>query len=198
MARQYYRKQDPAAQGENVVWIEMSGQEFYQFSRSPESQGRYFIDMDDVVIEAPREIYEEWHREKARCDYWREKRRRDGFVVLSLHSDAICEHGQGGDVIPDESVHVEDTAILLAETAALRRELERLDTASYLLIYDLYLAKERKTLRKLSQESGIPVMTLQNRKAKILVQLRKRLSGQKKLKSFPVQKSQKSAIESES
>ena len=69
MARRYFRKKGPAAQESNPEWIEMSGQEFYQFITSPAGRGCFFIDMEDVVIEAPREIYEEWRREQSWKNY---------------------------------------------------------------------------------------------------------------------------------
>ena len=63
MAKRYFRKRDPAAQESNLEWIEMSGQEFYRFITSPAGRGCFFIDMEDVVIEAPKEVYEEWRRD---------------------------------------------------------------------------------------------------------------------------------------
>lgn len=65
MGRRYYRKNDPSAQGADIRWIEMNGLEFWQFVASQKGRGRYFIDLDEYVIEATKEIYDEWHREKA-------------------------------------------------------------------------------------------------------------------------------------
>lgn len=118
MARQYFRKKDPSAQ--IPEWIEMNGREFYRFTKSPEGRGRYFIDMDDVVIEASKAEYEEWHREKALRDYWEKKAQEDKLTILSLHSDAITENGTGEDVIPDDKVNVEEESILRAEVKELK------------------------------------------------------------------------------
>lgn len=60
----------------------------------------------------------------------------------------------------DKKQDVEAATILQMELDSLRKSLALLDTDSFQLIYDLYLADERKTLRQLSQERGIPVMTL--------------------------------------
>ena len=106
------------------------------------------------------------------------------MTILSLHSDAIIENGTGEDVIPDDKVNVEEESILRTEVKELYSALALLDAASCQLIYDLYLAKERKTLRKLSQESNIPVMTLQDRKKKILLWLKKELSRKNHQKNF--------------
>ena len=52
MYKRYFRMKDPKCRPEQVEWIEMTGREFYRFVNSPEGQGRHFIDMDDVVLEA--------------------------------------------------------------------------------------------------------------------------------------------------
>ena len=51
MAKQYYIKKDPAVNGPNVEWVAINGREFYQLFTSPAGRGRYFIDMDDFMIE---------------------------------------------------------------------------------------------------------------------------------------------------
>lgn len=172
MARQYFRKRDPHAHGPNTEWIEMSGQEFYQFVSSPEGRGRYFIDLDNIVIETPKEMYKEWHREQFRLNYWAEQKTKDGVVFLSLDSDAIAEHGTGEDVIPDPTVCVEDEVLLLTELEPLRAALAQLDQPSYQLIYCLYLAKNRRTERELAQEFGISQAMINKRKKKILKRLK--------------------------
>ena len=52
MHTRYFRLKNPKCRPEEIEWIEMSGREFYCFVNSPEGQGRHFIDMDDVVLEA--------------------------------------------------------------------------------------------------------------------------------------------------
>ena len=172
MARQYFRKQNPTAHGSDIEWIEMSGQDFYQFVKSPQNQGRYFIDMDNIVIEAPKEMYEEWHREQIRLNYWAQQKAKDGVVLLSLDSDAIAYHGTGEDVIPDTTVCVEDDVILHTELEPLHAALTQLDQLSYQLIYWLYLAHERKTERDLAQELGVSQAMINKRKKKILKRLK--------------------------
>lgn len=80
-------------------------------------------------------------------------------------------------MVRDETKDVETEAIMRMEIVTLREALEQLDSDSYQLIHSLYLANTRKTLRQLSRERGIPVMTLQDRKRKILIWLREKLSG---------------------
>lgn len=170
MARQYFRKKDPCAQNHDVEWIEMSGQEFYQFVSSPEGRGRYFIDMDDYVIEASKTEYTTWRREKDHSDYLKEH--EADCIILSLYSDNIAECGNGESVITDRHTAPENGTSEYARNKALYEALSLLDAKSYKLIHALFLEEKPKSLRKLSKETGIPVMTLQNRKKKILMQLR--------------------------
>lgn len=51
MYKRYFRMKDPKCKPEEIEWVEMTGKEFYCFVSSPEGRGRYFIDMDDVVLE---------------------------------------------------------------------------------------------------------------------------------------------------
>ena len=57
--------------------------------------------------------YQDWRKEKDHSDYLKEQ--EEGFLILSLYSDTINEYGDGEDVIADEKVNVEETAILIAQ-----------------------------------------------------------------------------------
>ena len=57
MAKQYYIKKDPSVDDPSVEWIAINGKEFYQLITSPAGKGRYFIDMDDFMIEASEAEY---------------------------------------------------------------------------------------------------------------------------------------------
>ena len=162
MARRYFRKKDPAAQESNPEWIEMSGQEFYRFITSPEGRGCFFIDMEDVVIEAPKETYEEWRREQSRKNYRQNQAAKIGVKVLSLNSDEISERGSGVDVIPDETVHVEEDAILSSEIHDLYAALSQLDPVSYGLIHSYYLAEDHKTESQIAEELGVSQSAVHN------------------------------------
>ena len=176
MANKYFVWKNVPQESQNIEWLEMSGKEFYQLLKSPAARGRYFIDMDDFIMEVPKAEHDKWHREKERLNYREKKLQERGFTVISLYSYAISENGCGEDVIPDDMVYVEEESLLNAEVKDLYSALEKLDRASCQLIYDLYLAKEPKSLRQLSRETGIPVMTLQDRKKRILLRLKQILS----------------------
>ena len=176
MANRYFVWKSIPINPQDIEWAEISGTEFYQLLKSPAARGRYFIDMDDFILEVSKENHDQWHREKERLNYRKKKLLERGFTVISLYSDAISENGSGEDVIPDDMVFVEEESLLIAEVRDLYSALAKLDKASRQLIYDLYLAKEPKSLRQLSRETGVPVMTLQDRKKRIFLQLKQILS----------------------
>ena len=169
MYKRYFRLKDPRCKPNEIEWIEMTGSEFYHFVHSPEGQGRHFIDMDDVVLEASEADARSFKAEQNHRYYI--QTHEEGGSTLSFYAaedDAGCS---GEETARDETQDVEAEAMMRIETAALKRALECLDLESYQMIHALYLADTRKTLRQLSLETGIPVMTLQDRKKKALALL---------------------------
>ena len=174
MYKRYFRMDDPKCKQDEIKWIEMTGSEFYRFVNSPEGQGRYFIDMGDVVLEASEAEARSFKAEKNHGYYIQAQ--EDGWSVLSLYAIEDKNGCSGEEVVRDETQDVEAEAIRRMETAALRQALEYLDSESRQMIHALYLADTRKTLRQLSLENGVPVMTLQDRKKKVLALLGRNMS----------------------
>lgn len=73
----------------------------------------------------------------------------------------------------DESISVEDEACYSMLRDALYRALDQLNDAERELIQALYF--EKKTERQFSDETGVPYMTIHNRKVRILAKLKKLL-----------------------
>ena len=74
-------------------------------------------------------------------------------------------------MLADTDIDVEEHAIQNIMKQELCKALQSLSQQDAWIIEELYLAKPHKTLRQLSAESKIPVMTLQDRKTKILATL---------------------------
>nr|WP_325181319.1 hypothetical protein [uncultured Oscillibacter sp.] len=64
MAKQYYIKKNPSSCGADIEWMAVNGKEFYRLITSSAGKGRYFIDMDDFMIEATEADYTKWRKEK--------------------------------------------------------------------------------------------------------------------------------------
>ena len=92
MHTRYFRLKDPKCRPEEIEWIEMSGREFYCFVNSPEGQGRHFIDMDDVVLEASESETRQYKSEKNHSYYIQAQ--EDGWSTLSIYAINRLEHGK--------------------------------------------------------------------------------------------------------
>lgn len=83
---------DPSCRKRDIERIKMSGREFYQFIKSPESQGRYFIDMGDVILEASQEDARAYKTEQDRRYYIRALERDEAqypSIPLRRRADAV-------------------------------------------------------------------------------------------------------------
>lgn len=170
MAKQYYIKKDPAIDDSSIEWIAINGKEFYQLITSPAGKGRYFIDMDDFMIEANEAEYITWRKEKDHSDYLRSHEAKES--VLSLYSDLVCEDGNGEDILRDSDVNTEDDALHAIEIEELNNALKMLDSKEYLLIHSLFLSRSHKTEHELTQIFGLTQSGISRQKKKILEKLK--------------------------
>lgn len=167
MAKQYYIKKDPSATGLEIEWAAINGEEFYQLITSPAGKGRYFIDMDEFMIEASEAEYQDWRKEKNHHDYLHEQESQ--IQLLSLSG---CEGGSHAEHIPDMSADTEKQAMASIVRKALNEALCALDEESYMIIDALILASERKSERDLASEFGLSQKAVNKRKNKILKNLK--------------------------
>lgn len=166
MYTRYFRMKNPKYRSEKVEWIEMAGKEFYRFVNSPEGQGRYFIDMGDVVLEASKHEAQLHRAEKDHSDYLKEQ--EEGWSTLSIYAIEDENGCSGEEVARDKMQDVEAEVIMRTETAALRKALAQLDPESYRLILALYLTDERKTEREIAREYGVSQVAIHKQKKKAL------------------------------
>ena len=117
MATKYLVWKDPACQGANIEWLELTGTEFYQLTTQPENKGRRFIKLDDsicqdadiIIIEATLEQYRNWLPERDSHKYLTET--RAGKQTLSLDHPLGMENDIAlENLIPDEQ-NLEDLVI---------------------------------------------------------------------------------------
>ncbi len=166
--KRYFRKKDPACRPEEIEWIEMSDEEFYRFITSQEGEGRYFIDINNAVLETTKDEARVHRAEKDRSDYLREQEAK--YITLSLQQ--LEEDGCSGIVFEDKSQDVESDAIALTGANELIAALNQLDAESYALIHSLYLDVEKKTERQMASLLGVSQAAINKRKKKILKTLK--------------------------
>ncbi len=131
----------------------------------------YRIKVQGQLVPVSEEVYLTYHRMKRRETYLEE---RDTTNGVFYYSALDTEGTNGEDVIPDlVSPRVEDLIMdkLIAEK--LHQCLSQLTSKEQELIFLLFF--QNKSERQVSDETGIPYMTIHDRKVKILRTLKKLL-----------------------
>lgn len=129
----------------------------------------YRIKVQGQLVPVSEEVYLTYHRMKRREIYLEE---RDTTNGVFYYSALDTEGTNGEDVIPDlVSPRVEDVAVdkLLAEK--LHQCLAQLTREEQELIFTLFF--QNKSERQLAAETGIPQKTINDRRHRILVKLKK-------------------------
>ncbi|MDR1547375.1 MAG: sigma-70 family RNA polymerase sigma factor [Hungatella sp.] len=129
----------------------------------------YRIKVQGQLVPVSEEVYLTYHRMKRRETYLEE---RDTTNGVFYYSALDTEGTNGEDVIPDlVSPRVEDLVMdkLLAEK--LHQCLAQLTKEEQELIFTLFF--QNKSERQLAEETGIPQKTINDRRHRILVKLKK-------------------------
>jgi DNA-directed RNA polymerase specialized sigma subunit len=166
MSKTYWVKKNPNCEKSKIEWIQINGIEFYKFITSPKGKDRYFIDLENFMIESTKAEYVKWRSEKDHSDYLKEQ--EEGYKIVSFYSMDIEHDCNGEDVIEDSFVNVESAIERLLILEKLSEALLILSTEECLLIDKLYLCNPPKTERELSALIGIPQKTINDRKNRIL------------------------------
>ena len=180
MSGQFFIKKDPEARADNIEWISMNIEEFRAFRKSEEGKDRYFIEFDDLTIEATQSQYKTWRSEKDHGLYLLDEKKRRGMITVSLETVYQAERRADECAIPDEEADVETNTILKLEIDCLRNSMQTLDAESQRMIRELFLAAERKSEQELAKEFGITQQAVSWRKKKIFEKLKKSICKNQK------------------
>lgn len=171
----------PPCNGVNPHWLEITGQEFYTLVRSPEGRNRYFIKLgseiedgsdDKIIIETTKAEYVKWRKEKDHSDYICEYQQKIGYEVVSYHSFATDDKHSGEEFLEDTEANVEADFLKSVEHELLNKALAQLSESEYLLIEYFYLSESKGTVRGYSAVTGIPLMTVQDKKTAVIKKLK--------------------------
>ncbi len=166
LRKRYFRKNERLFVPDKIEWIEMTRQEFYQFVSSPQGQGRFFIDMGDVVLETDEDEARKFKAEQNHSYYILAQEK--GWETLSINTVEDQYGCSGEEALRDETQDVEAETVIRMDIEALRTALTKLDTKSYYLIHALYMKDPRETERELAQRFGVSQNAINKRKKKIL------------------------------
>lgn len=128
---------------------------------------KYIIRVQGELVEVTEEVYRAYHGIERRLLTLDEKDERNG---KTLYSNLDTAETLGEEMIPDlDAVSVEDAAIALILREQLRRALALLTPAERTLIDGIYFKDLSE--RQVSKQTGVPYMTVHNRKVRILKKL---------------------------
>ena len=133
----------------------------------------YQIRIPGRLVPVYKEVYLAYYRMARREQFVFEKDRRAG---VAYYSDLDTDEILGEETIPDlYALDVETTAVAQTLREKLRLCLKQLPKEEFDLIWALFF--EEKSERQLSKEIGMAPMTIHNKKARILVKLKKLLES---------------------
>ena len=129
----------------------------------------YYITIDREKVFVSEAVYKTYRRMKRQERTQAEKDARNGLISYEMFT---TETIPGEDLLCDPSqISVEETALSAVMCCKLYMCLDKLSPEERELINRIYFMGY--SLRQLSAETGVPYMTIQHRKVKILAKLKK-------------------------
>lgn len=156
-------------------YISLSGKELIKYLESPEGKTKRFYMEDDIGVEILKEKLPEFRKDERRKQYTAEIKERYPYYNLSLFSDLSEGEMSGEEVIKDESIFVEETAILNVLLEKLRNALQALSEDEMLLIQALYLDKLRLSQKEYAAKLSISQQAVSKQHLSVLKKLKKLL-----------------------
>ena len=140
----YLVKKNPESKKENTEWLQMSGEEFYQFTHSEKGKGRYFIHLtDDIGYEADEIYIEAGYKEFC---FWKQEDNRHRYLAdcakdtILISSDVPVTGGEELliDTIQDESISIDEMIVKKDMLKKLREVMASLSSDEKAIIQTLY------------------------------------------------------------
>lgn len=128
---------------------------------------KYIIRVQGELVEVTEEVYRAYYGIERHLLTLDKKDERNG---KTLYSNLDTKETLGEEMIPDiDAISVEDAAISRILHEQLRQALTLLTPAEQKLIKQIYF--QNRSERQVPKESGVPYMTVHNRKVRILKKL---------------------------
>ena len=164
------------SENRKIRYIMLAGEELIKFLKDTKGESRYFhMEIDDdgnrYVFETDRERALKMRRE---LDHIRYKERCEkGFGYQIVSANSICDRCETETelietISYEDDIGTEDLAFRSMSRKVVRDILKELNDDEYSLVYWLYLAPNRISLKKYAALNKIPRTTVQDKKRKIL------------------------------
>lgn len=180
MAKKYYRWKDENCNGVNPEWVEMTGQEYFEFKRNLENKHRKFIEYideydesDTVVLETTKKKYDEWNREMHRQLYYKKMEKHFVKAFVSLDMDVDGEEEMTlHEAVADMRVNLKATVEKNILVEKLGMALKTLSTEEQDLVYAMFLSDSPMNERDYADLLGMSKTAINYRKKIILKKLK--------------------------
>lgn len=182
MSKQFFIWKDPACDGIDPQWIEISGIEFYRLIKAPENKDRHFVtlgnDGDDeagiIVVEATAENFKAW-RSDARAALRRRKINATADITIVPLDTPITtdEECLLSETLIDEDGDFMEKLLLKEDISMLKKALDMLSPAEMRIVDALYFSNHQNHgEREIARQLGTYQMMLNRQKKKILEKLK--------------------------
>jgi RNA polymerase sigma factor (sigma-70 family) len=134
------------------------------------AEKRYYIPVDGKYYETTKEVYEVYYQMDRRERYLEERDLNKGVINFC---DIDNGHYSAEEILSDKDTDIEEEVINSVLIKTVLEAIMTLDEEEKWLIQELFFCG--KSQRQLSKETGIPLMTITNRKKRVLKKLKKHL-----------------------
>jgi hypothetical protein len=179
MKTTYLVWKDPSCGGITPDWQEITGKEFYALVNTDEGKQRRFVrlfstELDgsdgELVMEATAEEYRKWKKDKRHSEYLRDI--NPGYKEVSYHAMESEDGTFGEELLRDEDSDVESVYFGRVELQTVKEAIVRLSDDERKLVEYFFLSAEQGTERGYSALTGIPYMTVHDRKIRVMNKLK--------------------------
>lgn len=154
-------------------YISLTGHALKLYLESPQGKKKRFYVEDDIGIEVPKDkikMFRSWERRK---QYIAEMQKDYLYYCISLPSDITEDGVSGEEVIADESVNIQETAISNVMSEQLRKAFYSLTMDEQQLIQALFLDKHPISQTAYARKLNMSQQAVSKRISSVLIRLKK-------------------------
>ena len=156
-------------QYEEITYLELKNRRL----KDRRYRNKKFIPVQKMLIEVTLQQYKDFYKDFERNKYVEKSSRKYTYISINETLDSLNIREK--NILVDEKVNIQADIERRNEIENLKKALLRLSNEEYKIIKALFY--DEKSVRKYAREVGIPVMTIQNKKKKILQKLKKFLKN---------------------
>lgn len=177
MGTKYLIWKDKDCQGVNPEWLFLSGKDFFDFIKSEQSNGRYFIKQpalddedDNIVIEGTKEQYIKAETERKHHKYLVQQSTK--YETVSVYTFEDEDNVSLYDKQPSNDISIEEIIETILMTERLQDILRFLSPEENRLL-KLYYFSDNTTERSIADIMGVSQPTLNYKKDCVLAKIKK-------------------------